>query len=54
MLATPPYIINLALAKLTAKRKIENKKIPFNCEREILNKWKNYNWKLGGKNVNNI
>jgi hypothetical protein len=28
MLATPPYIINLALAKLTAKRKIENKKTP--------------------------
>lgn len=26
LLETPPYIVNLALAKLTARRKIENKK----------------------------
>lgn len=26
LLDTPPYIINLALAKLSARRKIENKK----------------------------
>jgi len=25
-LETPPYIINIALAKLTTKRKVENKK----------------------------